>query len=206
MPEDWEKQWNRRWADVPIWWSILWKGYSSLLKGIHLENPKIVELGCGSGRTSLALARKFKGSVTLVDNSDAALNKAKQVFEGSPISVKLVNGDLFTLKLNEKFDLVHSEGVIEHFSYDDLNKAISVHRDFVKDTGYVIIFVPTPSKTYRIWRFIQEKLGVWYYGDERPMRKEQLIERCEANGLKVINSISTPFQVGVLCQKEKINN
>ncbi|MHA1754146.1 MAG: class I SAM-dependent methyltransferase [Candidatus Odinarchaeia archaeon] len=202
MSEDWETQWNRLWADIPIWWKILWKGYSQLLAGVSLNSPRIIELGCGSGRTSMALAEKYKGSVTLVDNSLSALKKAKQTFRNSNIPVKYIKADLFSLKLNEEFDLVHSEGLIEHFNKEELNYLVSLHKNLCAKKGFAIIFVPTPSRTYKIWRFIQEKLGMWYYGDEKPMTVYSLKKICESNSLKVLKEVHTPFQVGVLCKRK----
>lgn len=203
MPEDWETQWRRTWSNVPVWWSILWRGYKQLLKEVKLKSPRIMELGCGSGRTSLALAKLFKGEVTLVDNSKAAISKAKQVFHDQNINVKFIIGDLFSLKLKEGYDLVHSEGLIEHFQGETLTKLIKLHSLLCNPDGYVIIFAPTPSKTYILWRFIQERLGVWYYGDEKPMLEDELKALCSDNGLNVLKSVKTPFQIGVLCQPRR---
>lgn len=200
MSEDWETQWSRTWSNVPLWWSILWRGYKKLLKNLDLESPRIIELGCGSGRTSLALAKLFKGTVTLVDNSKTAIIKAKQTFYNQNINVKFIMGDLFSLKLEGGYDLVHSEGLIEHFSEKQLNKLIKLHGLLCKPDGYAIIFAPTPSKTYKMWRFIQERLSVWYYGDEKPILGDELKTLCERNGLRVLKTVKTPFQVGVLCK------
>ncbi len=200
MQEDWETQWNRAWSNVPLWWVILWRGYKKLLKEVDLKSPKIIELGCGSGRTSLALAKLFNGEVTLVDNSKAAIRKAKQTFYNQNVNTKFIIGDLFSLKLEGGYDLVHSEGLIEHFKERQLNELVKLHSSLCNPEGYVIIFAPTLSKTYKIWRFIQERLGVWYYGDEKPMLEGELKTLCERNGLKVLKTVKTPFQVGVLCK------
>lgn len=203
MPEDWEKQWNRAWSNIPLWWLILWRGYRSLLKAADLRSPRIIELGCGSGRTSLALAKLLRGSVTLVDNSEAAMVKAKRIFRDQGVRVKFIMRDLFSIEATEKYDIVHSEGLIEHFDQERLNKLVGLHRELVRDGGYVIIFVPTPSRTYRVWRFLQERMGMWYYGDEHPIKLEKLKYLCHLNGLRVLRTANTPFQVGVLCQVKR---
>ncbi|WEU40448.1 MAG: class I SAM-dependent methyltransferase [Candidatus Odinarchaeum yellowstonii] len=200
MTEDWETQWSRTWSNVPLWWAILWRGYRKLLKEVDLDSPKIMELGCGSGRTSLALAKLFRGEVTLVDNSKAAISKAKQTFRNQNIKTKFIIGDLFSLRLKGGYDLVHSEGLIEHFKGERLDELIKLHCSLCNSKGYVIIFAPTPSKIYKTWRFLQERLGVWYYGDEKPMMEDELKNLCERNGLHVVKTVKTPFQVGVLCK------
>lgn len=201
MSEDWEKQWKRQWAQVPIWWMILWRAYRRLLKGIKLENPEIIELGSGSGRTTLALAKEYRGKPTLVDSSRAAMIVAKNLFKRENVQALFLCQDLSSVDPNKKFDLVHSEGLIEHFSDAEMDRMIRLHANLVKTEGYVIIFVPTPSNTYKIWRTIQEVFGIWYYGEEKPLTSQQLIRRCQRNGLAPIRTAKTPFQTGILATK-----
>ncbi|MHA1237623.1 MAG: class I SAM-dependent methyltransferase [Candidatus Odinarchaeia archaeon] len=202
MEEDWEAQWNRLWARVPLWWMILLRGYRRLLKGLNLNGVKIVELGSGSGRTSLALAKELNGEVTLIDNSPSAIRLAYETFKHENVPFKIINADIFNLKLDEKFDIAHSEGLIEHFDGEKLNKIIQIHADLVKKEGFVIIFVPTPSRTYKLWRRIQEHLNMWYYGDEKPFTVHRLLHYLRRNNLKPLRLVFTPFQLGVLSIKK----
>jgi len=201
MSEDWEKQWKRQWAQIPIWWTILWRGYKKLLKGIELKNPEIIELGSGSGRTSLALAKEYGGKPTLVDSSRAAMVVAKSLFKRENVLASFLRQDISSIDANKKFDLVHSEGLIEHFSDEEMGQLVKLHANLVRDKGYVILFVPTPSTTYRIWRAIQEMLGIWYYGKEKPLTLRQLTRLCQKNGLDPIRTTKTPFQAGILAIK-----
>lgn len=201
MSEDWEKQWERKWAQIPIWWMILWRAYQRLLRGIRLENPEIIELGSGSGRTTLALTKEYRGRPTLVDSSKAAMVVAKNLFKRENVRALFLCQDISSIDPDKKFDLVHSEGLIEHFSDTELDRMVKLHANLVKTSGYVIIFVPTPSTTYKIWRILQEMFGIWYYGEEKPLTSQQLVRLCQKNGLVPVRTTKTPFQTGILATK-----
>ncbi len=69
---------------------------------------EVLELGCGTGRVSLALARKGI-NVTGLDLSSQMLDVFKQKLtkeHGLSGSIKLVHGDMADFKFNRKFSLV----------------------------------------------------------------------------------------------------
>lgn len=81
---------------------------------IHLmqevENPKILDIGTGSGAISIALAREIKGSVVLgLDVSEAALKIAVENRELNKVeNLKFLKSDLFQHVKEKNYDLIVS--------------------------------------------------------------------------------------------------
>lgn len=79
-----------------------------------VQGENILELGCGTGGDTFWLMRNFKFKrATLVDFSSKTLEQIRNI-KGN-LNIKLVNKDILNLHLKEKFDLVHSGFVVEHF-------------------------------------------------------------------------------------------
>jgi ubiquinone/menaquinone biosynthesis C-methylase UbiE len=71
--------------------------------GLVSRNVRVLELGCGTGRVSLPLAERAK-KVTAVDLSKPMLERARSKDEAGLVTFVL--GDIVTLDLGEKFDLI----------------------------------------------------------------------------------------------------
>jgi ubiquinone/menaquinone biosynthesis C-methylase UbiE len=67
------------------------------------DNCEVLELGCGTGRVSIPLAKKAK-HVTGVELSDTMLNQAKKKCLLS--NIDFILGDITSINLSKKFDLV----------------------------------------------------------------------------------------------------
>ncbi len=167
----------------------IWAGYDKLLSGVNLKSGiKILELGAGSGYNSLNLAVKFKASkVVLVDFNDNALKSSRNRFKGR-FNSQFLKKDVFDLNINGKFDIVHSQGLIEHFQGRKLKELLRIHLRFAKKNGLIILIYPTPTISYRIIRKLAEIAKKWIFADEVPLRKEQLINLMSENNVELINS------------------
>jgi len=139
---------------------------------------------------SLKLCKFFnKCKCTLVDYSKNALELSKRKFEENNIyNQKFIFANVLGFKTKEKYDIVHSGGLIEHFSGSELNKIIRKHVELCKKNGLIIIMVPAPLLWYKIYRKIMEGLGKWPKNMETPMDECYLIQLTEKNGIKVFNS------------------
>jgi ubiquinone/menaquinone biosynthesis C-methylase UbiE len=85
-------------------------------------NPRVLEVGCGTGTFTDEISRKFK-SLTCIDISDYLLEEAKKRFP----AVSFVKGDIHKTEFpDESFDLVLGCSVLHHL---DWNLALSeIHR------------------------------------------------------------------------------
>ena len=101
---------------------------------------KILEIGAGSGRLS-ALVSKYFNQCDLIDKSSSALKLAAIISKKSrPIII-----DIFDYSENEKYDVVVSVGLVEHFEKNKMQKLIEKHLKLAKQNGCVIIVVPAYS-------------------------------------------------------------
>ena len=166
----------------------VWDGYKKLLNNLHLKNDiEILELGCGTGHNSYNLTKEYKAcKVTLVDSNKGALAASKKRFK--KYNVELINDDVMKLKKKGKYDLVHSQGLIEHFQGSNLNKIIRIHANYVKKGGYLLLFYPTPTITYKAIRKVAELLKLWIFSDEVPLKSEYVKNLVEKNGFRLVSS------------------
>jgi cyclopropane fatty-acyl-phospholipid synthase-like methyltransferase len=160
--------------------------YKSFLDPLKLKSPDIIELGSGCGELSAGMVKRYGGTATLVDNSAEALRSANAVFKSFGVKASLVKKDLFKFNPKKKYDVVHSEGLIEHFLGDEQKKIVDAHKKCAKKGGYVLISVPRPAWYYRLAKKSMEKIGKWPFGFENAMTKNTLRSAMERSGLKVI--------------------
>ncbi|MFC1495563.1 class I SAM-dependent methyltransferase [Thermodesulfobacteriota bacterium] len=110
--------------------------FSALAK-IPIKQPKILDLGCGTGWLSSMLGHF--GPTVGVDLSDYAVNKAQNRYP----YVKFIAADLLTWENpKNEFDIVVSQEVIEHMV--DHNKFIDLVYEMLKPDGYLILTTPNP--------------------------------------------------------------
>lgn len=206
MKTDWTKYWDR-YGDF-FWGFGVWRkkaAYKSLLKNVNLNNPKILELGAGSGVNSLTVAEILKAKkITLVDFNERALEISKKLVEDSNLDLqaKFIKKDVLDLKLNEKFDIVHSDGLVEHFYGKDRVAVFKKHIDFCKKGGLIIIIVPYKSVQYSSLIFAYKVLGRWIF-DEEPLSRPELYGLCKKFNLEILREYTSPFlhKIGILAKK-----
>ena len=72
---------------------------ANCIDGLLPEGGNILQIGCtGGNRISLAIARKRKFKITLLDSSQEALAKAKYLFDSNKLSADFQHGDVFSLR------------------------------------------------------------------------------------------------------------
>lgn len=154
---------------------------NSLLRKVSFPKGQILELGCGSGMNSVNLLKDHSfEKATLVDFSQSALEIARK--NTKDYDVHLVNSDIFDLDLDKRFDLVFSIGLLEHFTGKRRNKVIAIHRQFVKNDGFLIVIVPKKSFFSRLLELINKVQGYKEY----PFTDQEVEELFEKNQLEVV--------------------
>lgn len=108
---------------------------------LPLESPKtVIDVGCGCGDLSVALANKFLNfNVLGVDGSAEMLKVAEQKKQDIGLTnvsflEKIVGG----VSDNEKFDLVFNTFALHHF--EDVIEALNTLKNLTKPGGNVIVF------------------------------------------------------------------
>ena len=83
----------------------------------NVDSPNILIAGCGTGEHSIGTAARYKNSrVLAIDLSLSSLAYAKRKTEELKLSnIKYMQADILDLKkLNRKFDIIESSGVLHH--------------------------------------------------------------------------------------------
>src|SRR2546428_12084439 len=118
--------------------------FSDLFKNIFSKNSikSAVELGGFPGYYSIFLKKYFDAKSTLVDFFIHPLifDELLQFNKLQPDAINVIQADLFNCNPTEKFDLVLSCGLIEHFN--DTKDIIERHLPFLAKDGVLFISLP----------------------------------------------------------------
>ncbi len=217
METDWSKQWKdweKNYRNI-FWRALIWapaawaltRACRKLLAGASLENSKILSLGSGTGTSSLIIAKILKArKMTLVDVDQQGLMISKKLIKDSGLKIKVdyLKADVLNLDLNEKFDLVHSEGLIEHFYGKNRIKALKKHADFCKKDGYLLIFVPFKGIQYSLLKWALNLFNQWVY-EEKPFTKQEIRTLCQKLNLEIIKEETFLWmhEIGILVKKKQ---
>jgi ubiquinone/menaquinone biosynthesis C-methylase UbiE len=133
--------------------------HKDFLVEILRHDPKsILEAGCGSATLSIFFSHLGK-QVTAVDIDKDIIERAKISSDALGGSVKFGRADAFTLPFGAKsFDAVFSQGVLEHFSDEDIVKLL---REQLRVSKKVFFSVPNAFYNHRD------------FGNERLLGKRQ---------------------------------
>ena len=104
-----------------------------------LENPMILDVGCGSGVPTLMLAEKYNGKITAVDidtkSIDVFREKVKELNLFNRIT--LSNSSLFDMKVKDnQYDLILAEGLLNVVGFQ---KGFLRLTELLKRKGFIII-------------------------------------------------------------------
>lgn len=178
--EDWEKDTrNLNWERVQV--------HNKLVTIIRetLTSGKILEVGAQSGLDAEYLSDKGY-QLTTVDYNQEAIYLLKQR-EG----VKVVKADGLQLPFkDESFNLVYSQGLIEHFREPELNTIVEEQKRVAKKGGYVLIDVPNTLSLNTIPKQILIALGKWQVPWETQYTSKELRFLGEQHGLEFVKLYS----------------
>ncbi|MFQ5621292.1 MAG: class I SAM-dependent methyltransferase [Candidatus Nanoarchaeia archaeon] len=156
---------------VPYNWWFLHK------IGKHAKVDAFCELGCGTSSLLAKIAKTCK-KVVGIDNSDKALERSRRFFKTQGVTNgEFIKDDALDLKIEERFDTVWSQGLIEHF--EDPAKVVQQHLKITKKGGTTIISVPFRYGYQYPWYILtRPKLlqRFWPWTEQIFFNKKMLIE------------------------------
>lgn len=118
-----------------------------------VDPKRVVEVGCGSGTLSVFMSH-MGCRVTAVDVDDDVLMRAEKASEALNGDVKFIKGDAFNLPFGDKeFDISFSQGVLEHFSDEDIVKMVTEQLRVSKRVMFSV-----PNRHYNHKDFGNERL------------------------------------------------
>lgn len=126
----------------------------------------VLEIGCGTAIDSHYLSKSF-GDIAFwaSDISKEAVEVARKTGEMLGSKVNLIVADVETMRFDDGFfDLVFSQGVMEHFK--DPLPAMKEQARVLKTGGYLVVDVPQKFNPYTIYKHRRLKEGIWPCGWE----------------------------------------
>jgi len=104
----------------------------------EMDNPRILDIGCGTGMPTLELARLSNGEITGIDINQKILDKLNLRIKKQGLSnrVSVYNRSAYDTKFeDERFDLVLDEGTLHLLN---LKKALTECNRVLKMNGFMI--------------------------------------------------------------------
>ena len=102
-------------------------------------NPKILDVGCGTGMQTVELAELSKGTITAIDICQPFLDTLNERAKKKGVSeyINTINKSMFALDFEEaSFNLIWTEGSIYFYGFE---KGLKDWRKFLKKGGFFVV-------------------------------------------------------------------
>ena len=176
------------------------------------SSKKVLDLGCGSGVLSIALA-KNGADVTAVDLTETATKMTQLNANLQKLNIKVVRADAENLAFaDETFDYIISWGVLHHTenpeqAFNEVSRTLKTN-----GTGLIMVYHKSSIFYYLkglIWLFLKGKIFKGYtlktvidfYVDgyfHRHFTKQELRESLNKSSLKSLNVFATQQEQKIL--------
>jgi cyclopropane fatty-acyl-phospholipid synthase-like methyltransferase len=105
----------------------------------EIPNPLILDVGCGTGIPTIALAEKYNSQIIAIDIDKDSIDMLNKKIDELNLRDKItaINKSLFDVGFkNEKFDLIIAEGFINTVGFE---KGFLKLKTLVKGNGFLVI-------------------------------------------------------------------
>ena len=148
-----------------------------------VRGKKILEVGAGSGRDSIDLAKRG-AEVTVIDYSPASLKVLRRNSKAAGVELRMVLGDGTRMPFEDgTFDVVFHQGLMEHFR--DEGPLLRDNRRVLKVGGHAVIDVPQKYHFYTVGKKVMIALDKWFAGWETEYSINELEKLVAAEGFAV---------------------
>ena len=146
---------------------------------------RVLEVGAGRATASRLLAEQYQGTFCALDIVPEAVAVARRAMEnGRQPTVHLIVADVQRAPFPaETFDLVFSQGLIEHF--EDPFPMLMAHVALVKLGGWLVLSVPQKYNLFTLYKRWRMRRGEWPPGWETEYSAGQLAALGRRFGVEV---------------------
>ncbi|MDI6809602.1 MAG: class I SAM-dependent methyltransferase [Candidatus Eisenbacteria bacterium] len=181
---EWDRFWDSRQTIEDVY-SNDKRVIEALRSVLDPRGKTILEVGAGSGRDSIELA-KAGARLIVLDYSLNSLSLVKQESSGSK-NVELVCADACLLPFrNGSLDAAFHQGLLEHFK--DPSLLMAEQNRVLKEGGIVLVDVPQKFHLYTIVKHILMALGLWLVSWETQYTVGGLENVLRANGFSPVSA------------------
>ncbi|MFX1479726.1 MAG: class I SAM-dependent methyltransferase [Promethearchaeota archaeon] len=163
------------------------------------DQPRILDIGCGTGIPTLELAKLSDGEIIGIDIDQSALDKLilKIKQEGLSERIRVYNWSVYDTKFaNESFDIIWEEGVIHLL---DIKKTLTECNRILKLNGFMVTGEATnwvgrklkyfPKFGFKLFKQIPWESGCWWTEYYAPLEEKINILRKKYDNFDKIDEI-----------------
>jgi ubiquinone/menaquinone biosynthesis C-methylase UbiE len=165
----------------------------AFLKLPHIDKPRILDVGCGSGGPAIELSKLTDGAIVGIDTDAQCIEEFKERIKHEALSsrVMAVNRSLSEMHFPDgSFDVVWSEGKLDGLTFED---ELREWRRLLKQSGYLVIHYETkdvkdsipliPNLGYALIDIVALPRAVWWTEFYEPLQEKMgyLLEKYSGN-------------------------
>jgi SAM-dependent methyltransferase len=146
----------------------------------------VLEIGAGSGRDLLELARLGARGIVL-DYSPASLALVREQARAQGVPVRLVQADATRMPFRDgAIDVSFHQGLLEHFR--DPRPLLAENARITRGGGRVLVDVPQAFHLYTLMKQVLILVDRWFAGWETQFTLPRLERLVRESGLEVVRS------------------
>jgi SAM-dependent methyltransferase len=200
--EEWQNIWKRRGVlttVVDIGRSVYNWFFRLYLRQFISKDTHFLEIGSGSATLTLSLAREIRDLVG-IDNVESALELSrKNAAKMNVRNCRFELGDCLALPYDNEFDVVWSQGLMEHF--ENPEEVIAQHYKATKPGGIALISIPYRYSYHTLWYILtrpQFLQFLWPWTEQIFYNKKQLLEMGKKLTPNARTHFLQPFPFGII--------
>ena len=172
------------------------KAFNSLPK---IDNPRILDIGCGTGQPSLELLKLSDGEIYGIDIDQDALDKLKLKIKQNGLSdrLRIYNYSIYNTQFDdEMFDIIWEEGVLHLLK---IEKALAECKRVLKINGFMVTGETTswagkslkifPKFGFKLIKEIKWERECWWTEYYAPLEKKIKILKNKYGNIEKIEQI-----------------
>ncbi len=182
----WESYWKGHQADIEETYSTGGRLVREALADGPVQGKWVMEIGAGSGRDLIELARMGARGIVL-DYSPASLALVRALAEKQGVPVLLVQADATRMPFRDgAIDVSFHQGLLEHFR--DPMPLLRENARITARGGRMIVDVPQTFHLYTLMKNTLIAFNAWFAGWETQFTPAQLEGLCREAGLDVVRT------------------